>query len=118
MAASHPYLNCTEAAQLKSVGEREYNIEKMRSALIWIRSHPGNFLKLSAMRFVYFWFTPYTPRTKAIGLGIMTILSIVGGALLLQRERPVGILFFTIWIVYPLTFYFIQADGRYRYPID
>ncbi len=118
MTVIHPFFNCTEAAQMKSEGELEYNREKMRSAFVWIRAHPKNFFKLSLMRFIYFWFTPYRPRAKAVGLGIMTVLGIVGGALMLQRERSVGILLFTVWIIYPLTFYFIQADGRYRYPID
>lgn len=118
MDSYHPFNNCAEAVKVRLEGELNYNHDKLRTALIWIRTHPKNFVKLSIMRLMFFWFTAYRPRVKAILFGIMTILGIIGGALLLQKERSIGVLFFTVWIFYPLTFYFIQADGRYRYPID
>jgi len=118
LAVSHPFLNCTEAANVTSEGGLAHNSEKMRAALIWMRTHPWKFLKLSLLRFTYFWFTPYSPRFKAIDLGIMTIMGIVAGTLLFQREEPAAILFFVVWMIYPLTFYFIRAAPRYGYPID
>lgn len=115
----HPWSNVQEAERLKEMGEVNFHRECGKRAVAWIRSHPRDFARLTFERAVFFWFTP--PRTqafKAILLMPLTILAAWGLWIALHRHTPLGLLLLAIWIAYPAIYYIVQADARYRYPVD
>src|ERR1700730_5575829 len=51
----HPSLNLNEARKALELGEPKSFERRRQEALHWIGDHPARFLKLTAMRFVFFW---------------------------------------------------------------
>ncbi|QOY85497.1 hypothetical protein [Paludibaculum fermentans] len=108
----HPDFSLSEAQDVQQMGEAAYMADRGRRARAWITSHPQRFLQLSAARAWLYWFPRIIKRPwRGALLSIMTILSLPGMYLL--RRHPV---FVTVFMVYPLLYYFIQADSRYRQP--
>jgi hypothetical protein len=115
----HPWSNREEALALSREGEAAYNRRKLQETLAWIRSDPGQFARLTAGRIAYFWFTPYTTQAwKNVVVTPLTILAFYGLAVMLRRRLQLGYLLLAIWIGYPLVYYLVQTDTRYRYPIE
>ena len=115
----HPWASLPQAERVQQMGEVAFNRECLRQALAWIRSHPRDFARLTFERFVFFWFAP--PRTqviKAILLMPVTILAAWGLWMVLYHRPPLGLFLLALWIGYPLIYYVVQADARWRYPID
>jgi len=117
-AAMHPESNAAEAALLKSMGEPAYDRLRRDQALAWMRSHPRRLLQLALGRIAEFWFpVPTPPRRATYMIWIITLLSIPGFLLLLYRRLPVAALFAAIFLLYPLLYYVVVSEGRYRLPI-
>lgn len=111
---SHSYVAC---AAMRETGEAAYMDAQMRVARRWIAGHFVRFAQLTAVRAVYFWNPPYGALPRRIALLIITMLGIVGVAIASRRNSPASGLFLGVLIAYPLMFYVIQADPRYREPI-
>lgn len=47
-----------------------------------------------------------------------TILAAWGLWTALHRHPPLGLVLLAMWVAYPLIYYFVQVDTRYKYPID
>jgi len=126
----HPNLSINEAKKLLSLGEPRYNDLQFRQAMSWIANHPRRFLLLSRERFVAFWFPNeggdpidevftrrVEPRIQRILVYGTTFLSVVGLFLLAVRDTHVALIV-GLWLgIYPLIYYFVQYEDRYRYPI-
>lgn len=115
----HPWASPRQAERVKQMGEVAFNRECLHRALSWIRSHPRDFARLTFERMVFFWFTP--PRTQAVKMILLmpwTAVAAWGLWIALHRHPPLGLLLLSIWIAYPLIYYLVQTDARYRYPID
>ena len=114
---THPNANPDIAGQVIDKGEIRFNHDQLRQAIGWITSNPRAFAWLTAQRFMRFWF-PYLGSLRyAIPMGILTILSIAGLALMYSDHRLAALLFASTLFVYPLIHYLIQFEARYRYPI-
>jgi hypothetical protein len=116
----HPSTSQAEALRVQQLGERQYNRERAREARTWILNHPQEFITLTALRFVYFWFPPYPLHQfyKRLIDYPITILGLVGLYRMLQHRLPLGVLLGLLLLLFPAVYYPIQADTRYRYPID
>jgi hypothetical protein len=115
----HPWSNIGEAREVARLGEIAYNRRLVIETGGWIRGNPGWFASLTARRLVYFWLTPYRRQAwKNFVLTPWTILAICGLVLMIQRGLALGWLIAMLWIGYPLVYYVVQADTRYRYPIE
>jgi len=115
----HPRTQIAEARKVQQLGEMEYMRQAKREALAWIWENPLEFLKLTFMRFIYFWFGPlYLQRTAAI-ITILTILAVLG---IRRAFRLLSLSQLTIILVplltYPLIYYLVPYLPRYRTPID
>ncbi len=116
--AMHPESNAVEAALLKSMGEPAYDRLRRHQALAWMRSHPRRLLHLALVRVTQFWFPVPTPPHRATYLiWIITLLSIPGFLLMLSRRLPVTAVFGAIFLLYPLLYYVVVSEERYRLPI-
>jgi hypothetical protein len=113
---AHPSQTASEALLVRSMGEIAYNAQKQTEAEDWIRSHPGEFARLTAHRVIAWWFPPGGIRTPINAL--VTILAFAGLVLIWRAARPLGVVFLATWIVYPLVYYIVQWSSKYRSPMD
>ncbi len=127
-AQHHPNKSADEAKRVITEGEPEYNNIKLHQAVRWISTHKGQFFRLSLQRAFIFWLPNESgsPFRDAVEPGLrmlrlieyaMTFFSIIGLHMLLRRDRISGVLC-SLWLgLFPMTYYFIQFDERYRLPI-
>jgi hypothetical protein len=116
--AMHPESNAVEAALLMNLGEPAYDRLRRNQALAWMWSHPRRLLQLTLARIAEFWFpVPTPPRRATHMIWIITLISIPGFLLMLYRRLPVAALFGAIFLLYPLLYYVVVSEGRYRLPI-
>jgi hypothetical protein len=138
----HPNANIREAELLRSVGEVYYDQERIADTKAWIQSDPSKFLKLTMARIREFWFPArevVPPGAKyfadgkiipdyiwswvrqqnriAYAIWLVTGLSIPGLILMAYRREAVTIFAFAVLALYPLIYYVVVSDMRYRYPI-
>jgi hypothetical protein len=115
----HPASAPAEAQLIREMGEVEYNRMRMRTALGWIRSHPGRFLALTLTRFCIFWFPDSEGITPVHGVAIafLTIAAFTGLALLIRRGRRIAAFLAAALTIYPALYYLVAIDARYRTPI-
>lgn len=106
------------ALKLKAVGEVAYDRSQTREGMQWVRSNPGAFARLAALRAFHFWF----PRERTVlhtGLEwCFTALAMIGMYLLYHRHRAAALLILGMWLFYPPVYYVVMWSSRYRYPIN
>lgn len=117
-AIYQPNFNLNEARAFRDLGEVQYDRERLAEAEVWMRTHPGRFLGMTSSRFAAFWF----PRTvehpfKTTVIWLFTLLSVPGLILMCNRNLPLAIFMILVLSVYPLVYYVIVSDVRYRYPV-
>lgn len=123
----------TEIKQaLGAVEKRETNYDRGQSELVyqrhlqnkafqWIRSNPFRFLKLTALRMVYFWVKFPTHGWKSwlhlSYFGPFVVLALYGLWHSLRRRHLTPVWLFLV--VYPLPYYVTFVNhGRYIYPVE
>ena len=121
----HPNGSVGEAAKVLALGEARYNEVRLHEAAIWIAGNAGRFMSLCAQRFVAFWL-PHEDETTILPPGrkrerfcvyLMTFLSIIGLWVTARRDiRSAAVC--AIWLgIFPIIYYVVQYEDRYRYPI-
>lgn len=137
----HPNSSLAEAEYLRRVGEVQYDKNRTSDAKAWIRAHPAMFLRLTARRILEFWFPPaevipsgYTfsnnfgladydqrwmRQQHGVDYAIWTVtgLSIFGLVLMAFRRQAVIAYVLSVLALYPLMYYMVVSDVRYRYPV-
>ena len=114
---THPSTNSQIAAEVATIGEVPFNRDMMRRATAWIESNPAAFASLTARRFLKFWFPSLYGLRYAIPMGILTIFSFAGLALMCRKHRQAAVMLASTLFLYPLVHYILQFEARYRYPI-
>ncbi len=115
---SHPHTSVAEAEQLRRLSEVEYNRRKLHEALGWIEDHRAHFAQLTAVRMVYFWFPWVGADWQRILLGLVTALALTGLFFTWRVDALSAKIVMVIWLVFPLVYYVIQFDRRYRHPVE
>jgi hypothetical protein len=100
---------------------------RLREALHWISTHPVRFFKLCAARTAAFWMPPATEgpysllgrgrRLERIAIYLMTLLSVAGLFMLYRRDILSWLVCLVCLGLFPLIYYAVQYEYRYRYPI-
>jgi hypothetical protein len=114
----HPNTSREEAQLVRALGEVAYDRKRTADAMNWMVSHPDRFRHLTLGRVREFWFPSSGghPYTAAV-VWLITGLSIPGLVLMAwRRERAIYFLL-AVLLVYPLMYYVVVTDMRYRYPI-
>lgn len=114
---THPNANAAVAAQLAAVGELSFNRARLHQAFAWIGSHRYAFLVLTIRRFRLFWLPALDRRTEAVLVWLLTLLSLPGLWAMARKNRLATALMAAAWMLFPLIYYLIQFEPRYRYPI-
>lgn len=127
---AHPSVNEKEMAEFVQLGELPYVREKRRETLEFIGGHPGIYSELCVRRFFYTWtaFWNLDPGNTAIEFHDpssnvyltvpLTVLMLVGLWQAFRNARAPTIPFLIVLALYPLLFYFTDAEIRYRHLID
>ncbi len=116
---NHPFSSRAHALRVQRVGEIAYNRERLAHALAWCRARWERFMELTRGRFWTFWVMPTrTQPWKDALLQPVTVLGLAGLAIVWRRDRRVGAVFLAVLLGYPLVYYLVQTDSRYRYPVD
>jgi hypothetical protein len=119
-----PNINPVEAEKVKQMGEAGYDKMRLEETKVWIRSHREHFLKLTYARVANFWFPPLVRSTslamRPFALGatcLATLLSIPALVVMGIRRESSLLLMLTVFLVYPLMYYVVISDIRFRYPV-
>ena len=114
----HPNGSLAESLKLVSMGEVAYDRFRTESTLGWIKQNPDRFVQLTARRVFEFWF-PDTLKepVSAYGVWICTALSIPGLALLWKRQALMARFVLATFCLFPVPYYIVVSDLRYRVPI-
>ena len=116
--SSHPNTSFEEASLLRSLGEVRYDRLRTADAKAWIRTHPAGFLHLALNRVRDFWFpVPWDSRFKSAVIWLSTVLSIPGIVIMGRRGDRALPLVLLILAIYPLMYYIVVSDVRYRLPV-
>jgi 4-amino-4-deoxy-L-arabinose transferase-like glycosyltransferase len=110
-------------SESKHLGELEQDIYLRTQALNYIKNYPGNFLKLSFVKFIRFWrLDPYAKdfsRYKLLSIffdGLLLSFFIAGMICCIRKRREC--LFVCLIIIYFTVFHMITIGSiRYRIPI-
>ncbi|HWA95243.1 MAG TPA: hypothetical protein VG844_11640 [Terracidiphilus sp.] len=114
----HPNTNPEEAALVRKMGEGSYDRLRETDAKKWIAEHPGRFMHLTFERFVEFWFPPINEHPwKMSVLWLATLLSVPGLLMMAKKRLAVTIYVACVLLIYPIMYYIVVSDVRYRYPI-
>jgi hypothetical protein len=114
-----PFQNVDERAKVLALGEVEYNAAKMQAAKDWISAHKRHFIALTLQRIRNFWFPSMARAWQTAGEILVTILGFCGIAWGLRRpDRQLAILSLTAAIVYPLPYYLLANNARFRFPLE
>jgi hypothetical protein len=116
--AMHPNTSAGELLLLTRLGEAGYDSVRTADTVRWIRAHPDAFLRLTARRFFDFWFPSVSGHLySSLTIWMATGLSFWGLFLLLRRRVPVFWFLIAVAATYPLLYYVVVSDVRYRYPV-
>lgn len=101
--------------RLRAVGEYQLSAQQMSRARNWVKLHPAQSVRLLVGHITYFWF-PLDPDSRVLGIAIslITVLSLL--SLMWYRSPGFWILVLTL-LPYSLTYYLVQVEQRYRYPV-
>jgi 4-amino-4-deoxy-L-arabinose transferase-like glycosyltransferase len=117
-----PIFNRQEYDEYAAKGEVAYMRDKSALAKAYIRAHPAEFLRLTAVRIVRFWAGTGTKEGSVI-FALHSVLTTGLGAMglwrLLQRRRlSLAALFLLPLMLFPLPYCITHAEFRYRLVVD
>jgi len=114
----HPSENLEEARLLRDLGEAEYMRRARNEAIEWIRTHPGEFLRLTLMRFVHFWCGPLRLPWLAALFTTLTVLALLGLRRILPAlDAPGRAALLIPLAMFPLVYYFVSYQPHYPAPL-
>jgi hypothetical protein len=117
-----PLFNRWELNQYVTKGEVAYMRDKSSLAKEYVRAHPTEFLRLSAIRFMRFWTGSGTQEGSIVfiihAVSTTSLAAIGLGRLLKEGRRSLAVLFLLPLILFPLPYYITHAEFRYRLVID
>ncbi len=115
----HPSASLEEATLVRDLGEAEYMRRARQEALQWIWSHPGECLRLTFLRALYFWFGPWSQPWSVLAILPVSILALLGlrcrVPLLTPPQRAALLMPLA---AFPLIYYFVSYVAHYRAPLE
>jgi hypothetical protein len=115
--AHHPNTSREEARLVRTLGEVGYDRKRTADTVNWMTSHPGRFRRLTLERVWDFWFPSPVKSPSSAVVWLVTWLSIPGLILMAWRREQATFFVLAVLTVYPLMYYIVVSDARYRYPI-
>jgi len=117
--APHPRTDPAEALKVREWGEVPYMREAGAAARAWIVSNPGDFTRLTAKRIGYFWLGPLNQPGIALLSVMLTGLALLGAVRVIRGlPRPGTAALLIPLLAFPLVYYLVPWQHRYRFPIE
>ena len=120
----HPNSSIEEAEAVRSLGESQYDRDRLNGAIHWIREHPAAAGSLVLQRFWFFWFPSNdgvagyrAQRAGELALHLFTLASVWGLALAWRRRLRCAYPALIWLLLFPPIYYLVEFDPRYRYPM-
>lgn len=114
----HPSENLDEARLVRDLGEAEYNRRARNEALEWIWSHPGEFSRLTLMRFLHFWCGQLRYPWLAALFTALTVLALLGLRRVLPfLDAPNRVALLCPLAAFPVVYYFVSYVAHYPAPL-
>jgi 4-amino-4-deoxy-L-arabinose transferase-like glycosyltransferase len=126
----HPSGSARESAQYQSLGELSYMGAKHRQAILYIKTHPGQYalrsLRHVGLMWTGFWsFAPDYLRQERFDpenillLSTLSMLSLSGLLHLLRvGQRATAMLYLLVLLSFPIPYYLSHLDPGFRHPVD
>lgn len=115
----HPGSHLQEALKLKEMGEVNYMRHALNETMTWIQENPDEFLKLTFLRFLHWWFGPLHKTTIAAYVTLLTILAFLGiRQIFTTLSPPQRTVILVPLLTFPLIYYLVPYMIRYRMPIN
>ncbi len=126
MEYDHPGEDMQQLAVYGRMGEVRYARMRGERAKQVIRSDWERFLRLSATRLYYFWFSvphpsddsPLVEYGRNLNYQFTSIAGLLGLALALRRRMPAAGVFAGCFLLLPLLYYFVTVHARFRHPFE
>ncbi len=126
MEYNHPGESVLQLRLYREMGEVAYVHMRGLKARAIIRSDWPRFLKLSAKRLYFFWFSvphpfddaPWVEYGRNLNYQVTSIAGLLGLALALRRRIPASGLFAWCFALLPLLYYFVTVHARFRHPFE
>ncbi|RXH58771.1 ArnT family glycosyltransferase [Granulicella sibirica] len=108
------------------LGEVNYSKQQGLRANQIIRANPRRFVGHVLQRVYFFWSSVPHPIEKSVAtevirelnFGFLSVSSLLGLALALRNRIPGAWLFFWAFALYPVLYYFITVQARFRHPLE
>lgn len=118
-----------EFQRYKRLGELAYSGEQGRRARAIIQKHPGIFASHILKRAWFFWASVPHPTehgwkgiaaetTRELSYAFLSLAGLLGLALALRDKIPAAWLFFWAFAIYPLLYYAVTVQARFRHPLE
>jgi hypothetical protein len=115
-----------EFRRYERLGEIEFSSQQGERAKAAIRAHPDLFLKNALRRVYFFWISVPHPldagiaveAIRRINFAFFSFAGFLGLALALRRHIPAAWLFFWAFTAYPILYYFVTVQARFRHPLE
>ena len=115
----HPRTHASETRKIRDLGEVAYMRQSGREAVAWIRSSPGDFARLTAQRVRYFWLGALDDPVMALAFVTLAGLAALGVVRVLRGlPAPHAAALLIPLLTYPLVYYLVPWQHRYRFPIE
>ncbi len=126
MEYNHPEEDPLQLRLYKQMGELSYARMRGDQAKAIIRADWPRFLRLSATRCYYFWFSvphpsddsPWVEYGRNLNYQFLSIAGLLGLALALRRHIPASGIFAACFVLLPLLYYFVTVHARFRHPFE
>ena len=113
----------------KRLGELAYSRDQGDRAKAIIRTHPGVFASHILRRVYFFWASVPHPTEhgwkgvaaetgREFSYAFLSLAGILGLALAIRDKIPAAWLFFWAFAIYPLLYYAVTVQARFRHPLE
>lgn len=113
----NPQIIRADADIYAAMGEVKSEAHKKGIVIAWIKENPAVFLRLTGKRILEFWLPNLAEGPYAVTISLITILSGAGFVLMVRKRVPFLRFAFYTSLIYPLPYYLVVSDSRYRIPI-
>jgi hypothetical protein len=117
---------CPVFQQYRQMGEAAYVRRESVLAKEEIREHKGRFLGYTLKRIYFFWVSVPKPAEKGVLIEaareanyfFLSLAGLLGLALALKQRVPGAVLFAWAFALFPITYYLVTVQARFRHPLE
>jgi hypothetical protein len=117
---------CPEYQAYKQMGELAYVRHEDQLANQYIQLHKLRFAQLALKRFYFYWISVPHPielgiwneAFRVLNYSFLSLAGLLGLALALKERIPGAVLFAWAFVLFPLVYYFVTVQARFRHPLE